>query len=90
MPSVFRSIDDVKVIDEGPLEPRSYNCIATRLFGAARMGADARRGVVDSSVFPTNVGVNPQHSIMALIMALSRLASARLADKLLDTRVRAA
>jgi choline dehydrogenase-like flavoprotein len=31
--------------------------------------------VVDSSVFPTNLGVNPQHSIMAM----SRLAATRLA-----------
>jgi choline dehydrogenase-like flavoprotein len=29
--------------------------------------------VVDSSVFPTNLGVNPQHSIMAM----SRLAATR-------------
>jgi choline dehydrogenase-like flavoprotein len=31
--------------------------------------------VVDSSVFPTNLGVNPQHSIMAM----SRLAATRIA-----------
>lgn len=104
VPSVLRSIDEVKLIDEGPLDPRSYNCIATHLFGAARMGVDASTSVVgtdfrvhgthrdhglyvvDSSVFPTNLGVNPQHSIMAL----SRLASLRVAEKLLDTRVRAA
>ena len=30
--------------------------------------------VVDSSVFPTNLGVNPQHSIMAM----SRLAATRI------------
>jgi choline dehydrogenase-like flavoprotein len=104
IPPVLRSIDDVRLIEDAPLEPRSYSCIATHLFGAARMGPDARSGVVDtdfrvhgtheaqglyvvdSSVFPTNLGVNPQHTIMAL----SRLASVRLAEKLLDTRVRAA
>lgn len=104
VPSVLRSIDEVKLVDDGPLDPRSYNCIATHLFGAARMAPEASAGVVgtdfrvhgtheahglyvvDSSVFPTNLGVNPQHSIMAL----SRLASVRLAEKLLDTRVRAA
>jgi len=42
--------------------------------------------VVDSSVFPTNLGVNPQHTIMAM----ARLASQRLAAKLLDRNVRAA
>jgi choline dehydrogenase-like flavoprotein len=91
VPSVLRSMDDVRLIENAPLEPRSYNFIATHLFGAARMGPDPRtsvvdvdfqvhgaRGlhVVDSSVFPTNLGVNPQHSIMAM----SRLASTRLAN----------
>jgi choline dehydrogenase-like flavoprotein len=91
VPSVLRSIDDVRFIENAPLEPRSYNFIATHLFGAARMGLDPRssvvgadfqvhgaRGlyVVDSSVFPTNLGVNPQHSIMAM----SRLAATRLAN----------
>jgi len=91
IPSVLRSIDDVRLVRDAPLEPRSYNFIATHLFGAARMGIDARTSVVDpgfevhgtsglfvvdSSVFPTNLGVNPQHSIMAM----SRLASTRIAD----------
>ena len=34
--------------------------------------------VMDSSVFPTNLGVNPQHTISAV----SWLASERLADRL--------
>lgn len=91
VPSVLRSIDDVRLVESAPLEPRCYNFIATHLFGAARMGPDPRtsvvdvdfqvhgaRGlyVVDSSVFPTNLGVNPQHSIMAM----SRLAATRLAN----------
>jgi choline dehydrogenase-like flavoprotein len=33
--------------------------------------------VMDASVFPTNLGVNPQHSIMALAwVAASKLANA--------------
>lgn len=91
VPSVLRSMDEVKLLENAPLEPRSYNFIATHLFGAARMGADPRTSVVgldfgvhgvaglhvvDSSVFPTNLGVNPQHTIMAM----SRLAATRLAD----------
>jgi choline dehydrogenase-like flavoprotein len=91
VPSVLRSMDDVRLLEAAPLEPRSYNFIATHLFGAARMGPDPRTSVVgldfgvhgidglhvvDSSVFPTNLGVNPQHSIMAM----SRLASTRLAE----------
>jgi choline dehydrogenase-like flavoprotein len=87
IPTVLRSMDDVRLVDEAPLESRVYSFITTHLFGAARMGTDAQasvvgpdfqcheaRGlyVVDSSVFPTNLGVNPQHSIMAM----SRLAAA--------------
>jgi choline dehydrogenase-like flavoprotein len=90
LPQVMRSRDEVKLLAEGPLDPRAYGFVATHLFGAARMGADSRTSVVgndfsthsveslfvvDSSVFPTNLGVNPQHSIMAM----SRLAAARVA-----------
>ena len=93
VPAVMTSIDEVKLLEEAPLDPQRYNFIATHLFGAARMGIDpaasvvdptfqvhGARGlyVVDSSVFPTNLGVNPQHTIMAL----SRLASTRLADRI--------
>jgi choline dehydrogenase-like flavoprotein len=91
LPSVMRSMDDVRLLEEGPLDDRAYSFIATHLFGAARMGPDpqtsvvgldfsahAARGlyVVDSSVFPTNLGVNPQHSIMAV----ARLAASRVAE----------
>jgi choline dehydrogenase-like flavoprotein len=91
VPSVLRSIDEARRIADAPLDPRSYNFIATHLFGAARMGPDPSTSVVgldfgvhgvtglhvvDSSVFPTNLGVNPQHTIMAM----SRLAATRLAD----------
>jgi len=91
LPSVLRSRDEVRLIEEGPLDSRAYSFIATHLFGAARMGPDPRTSVVgldfathaakglyvvDSSVFPTNLGVNPQHSIMAM----SRLAATRVAE----------
>ena len=90
VPTILRSRDEVRLIAEGSIEPRSFSFIATHLFGAARMGPDPRtsavgldfatheaRGlyVIDSSVFPTNLGVNPQHSIMAL----ARLAATRVA-----------
>ena len=89
VPSVLTSPDQVKLLEEGPTDPRSYGFILSHLFGAARMAPDARAGVVDlnfqvhgvdglhvvdSSVFPTNLGVNPQHGIMAL----SRLAADRI------------
>jgi choline dehydrogenase-like flavoprotein len=92
VPSVLTSPDDVRRIDEGPLDPRAYSFIASHLFGAARMGPDPRTSavgldfatheaealyVVDSSLFPTNLGVNPQHSIMAI----ARLAASRIGSR---------
>ncbi|HEY1955462.1 MAG TPA: GMC family oxidoreductase [Polyangiaceae bacterium] len=92
LPSVMRSVDEARALADGPADPRAYGFIATHLFGAARMGADPRasvvgtdfqtheaRGlyVVDSSVFPTNLGVNPQHSIMAV----ARLAATRIGER---------
>jgi choline dehydrogenase-like flavoprotein len=97
VPAVLRTVDEVKLLEEAPLEPRSYGCIATHLFGAARMGPDPAASVVDrsfavhgttglyvvdSSVFPTNLGVNPQHTIMAV----SRVAAHRLAERIVHAR----
>ncbi|HWL87755.1 MAG TPA: GMC family oxidoreductase, partial [Polyangiaceae bacterium] len=92
IPSVLTSPDEIRCIAEGPLDPRAYSFIATHLFGAARMGPDPRSSavgldfavhgteglyVVDSSLFPTNLGVNPQHSIMGI----ARLAATRIAER---------
>lgn len=91
MSPVMRTVDEARLIADGPDDSRAYGFIATHLFGAARMGPDPKtsavgldfqtheaRGlyVVDSSVFPTNIGVNPQHSIMAV----ASLAAARIAE----------
>ncbi|MBI4706237.1 MAG: GMC family oxidoreductase [Deltaproteobacteria bacterium] len=69
------------VEQDGPLDPTAYSMAATHLFGTCRMGSDPRTSVVrpdfrhhavrglyvaDSSVFPSNIGVNPQTSIMAM------------------------
>lgn len=66
---------------EGSLVASDYSMSMTHLFGTARMGSDPSRSVVrpdfrlhaaegawvaDSSVFPGNLGVNPQIAIMAL------------------------
>jgi choline dehydrogenase-like flavoprotein len=90
IPSALRSIDEVRQIEAMPPDPRFFSFISTHLFGGARMGIDPRSSVVgpdfeshdvaglyvvDSSVFPTNLGVNPQHSIMAM----SRLAATKIA-----------
>jgi choline dehydrogenase-like flavoprotein len=96
VPSVLKDVDEVRLIERAPIDARAYSFITTHLFGAARMGVDPRTSVVDphfqahearglyivdSSVFPTNLGVNPQHSIMAM----SRLAAARIAEMRVDS-----
>ena len=73
--------DQIGLIEDGPLDPRAYIAILTHLFGGCVMGADPKtsvtdgRGrvhgveglvVADASVIPTNLGVNPQHTIMGL------------------------
>jgi choline dehydrogenase-like flavoprotein len=84
--------DQLGLFDDAPLDPRAYSLVATHLFGTARMAPDSTAGVVgtdfqvhglrglhvvDSSLFPTNLGVNPQHTIMAVAMiAGERIAAA--------------
>lgn len=73
--------DEVNRIEEGPLDPRCYIAVLSHLFGGCPMSADPRQGVVDgngkvhgveglhvvdASAIPTTIGVNPQHTIMAL------------------------
>ncbi len=72
---------------EGPLDGRAYQTVATHLFGTCKMGSDPTRSVVrpdfahhhlgglfvaDSSVFPSNTGVNPQTSILAMAAQCGR------------------
>lgn len=85
--------DDVALLEEGPLDPRCYVAILSHLFGGCVMGKDPERSVcdergrvhgyeglviADASAIPTNLGVNPQHTIMALarLYAEELLASA--------------
>ncbi len=78
------SRDELHKIDQASLDPRCYTMVMTHLFGTCRMGPDPKtsvtgpdfqvhdtRGVyvLDSSIFPTHLGVNPQHTIMAIAMA---------------------
>jgi choline dehydrogenase-like flavoprotein len=73
--------------DEGPRDPTAYSMAATHMFGTCRMGTNPTRCVVgtdfqhhdaadlfvaDSSVFPSNTGVNPQTSIIALATLCGR------------------
>jgi choline dehydrogenase-like flavoprotein len=91
LPDRIRSPDEIEPIFALPDDPRLIHFIAAHLFGTARLGADARGGVVgpelevhdlpglyvfDSSVFPSNIGVNPQHTICAVSwLAAERLAA---------------
>ena len=75
-------LDPLKRLEaDGPTRPSAYKAAITHMFGTARMGSDPERSVVrpdfrhhtvaalyvaDSSVFPTNLGVNPQIPIMAM------------------------
>lgn len=75
--------DQVDMLKDAPLDPRRYIAILSHLFGGCVMGDDPARAVTDgsgrvhgyeglvvadASVIPTNLGVNPQHTIMALGM----------------------
>ena len=91
LPEAIDNMDQLKPLDDLPDDPRLFHAIAAHLFGTAVMGNNPRTSVVgldcqsheleqlfvvDSSVFPTNLGVNPQHSISAM----SWIASERIAD----------
>jgi choline dehydrogenase-like flavoprotein len=97
LPERIRSLDEIARLHDLPDDPRLFHCIASHVFGTAAMGRDARTSVVrpngelhdlsglyvtDSSVFPTNLGVNPQHSICALSwLAAENIAELALREK---------
>jgi choline dehydrogenase-like flavoprotein len=73
--------DDVDRLRQAPLDPRAYTMAVGHVFGTCRMGSDPRTSVVapdfrvhgcdglyvvDASVFPTAIGVNPQLAVMTL------------------------
>ncbi len=97
LPERLDSPDQAGLLRRGPLDPRAYKMIATHLFGTARMSLHPRDGVVgpdfqvhdtpglyvaDSSVFPNNLGVNPQHTIMATAWVAAERWAARTAPTL--------
>ncbi len=91
-PAVMRSEKDLALLDELDFSPVVTPLSSAHQMGGAGMSDDPRRGVVrsedlrhhhvnnlhvvDGSVFPTSLGVNPQESIYGL----SRLISTRLAS----------
>lgn len=73
--------NDIEIIRNGPVHPRAYVAILSHLFGGAVMGTNKDVSVTDgsgrvhgydglvvcdASVMPSVLGVNPQHTIMAL------------------------
>ena len=87
---IFTRPDQAALIEALPLTTAHVHMLTSHLFGTACAGRDpqtsvvgpgleshqiARLFVMDASVFPTNLGVNPQHSIMAVVFrAAERLA----------------
>jgi choline dehydrogenase-like flavoprotein len=83
LPERLTSPDQLRLLAEAPDDPACYSLALTHLFGTVRMSQHPSDGVVgtdfavhgtrgcyviDSSIFPTNLGVNPQHTIMAIAM----------------------
>jgi choline dehydrogenase-like flavoprotein len=77
----IKNESDMSRLENWPLDPRAYFFGAGHLFGGCRMGSNPKTNVVgtdfrvhgtkglfcvDASIFPSNIGVNPQHTIMAL------------------------
>jgi choline dehydrogenase-like flavoprotein len=73
--------DQLALLENAPLDPRAYVAVLSHLFGGCVMGADPASSVcdangavhgysglyiADASAIPSNLGVNPQHTIMAL------------------------
>lgn len=86
------SLEDLIELEQnGPTNPAAFTAAITHMFGTCMMGSDPRKSVVrpdfrhvayaglyvaDSSVFPSNTGVNPQIPIMAIATLAARSAVA--------------
>ncbi|MDD9944288.1 MAG: GMC family oxidoreductase [Myxococcales bacterium] len=89
--SVMTEAAQADEILAAPLRQRDFHLMASHHFASAKASNDARHGVVapdlgvhgaqglyvmDASALPSNMGVNPQHTIMGVVMqAAERLAS---------------
>jgi hypothetical protein len=95
-PEVVRSEKEMLALEEKPLRRAQVHLVASHLFGTACASSDPKKGVVgadlavhgrqglwvmDASVFPTNLGVNPQHSIMGLVWVASEALAEKEAEK---------
>jgi choline dehydrogenase-like flavoprotein len=79
--------NEIDQLKDAPLDPRAYVAIVSHLFGGCVMGHDPARSVcdergrvhgyenlwiADASAIPSTLGVNPQHTIMALARVWAR------------------
>ena len=100
IPDAVSSMDEVRKIDALSDDPSRFHFISAHHFGTAVMGLDPSTSVVgphgeshelpglyvaDGSIFPTTIGVNPQHSICGLAWLIAE----RLAETI-PTRARRA
>lgn len=87
LPERYDDADQLGSLRAAKVGPEAFSWVMTHLMGTARMGPDPRTSacdpwgrvhhtenlhVLDSSLFPTNLGVNPQHTIMGLSMRIAR------------------
>jgi choline dehydrogenase-like flavoprotein len=92
LPARLTRPDQARLLEAGPADPACYTFVLSHLFGTARMSVPPAAGVVgpdfavhgaeglyviDSSIFPTNLGVNPQHAIMGIAMHAAQQIAAR-------------
>jgi choline dehydrogenase-like flavoprotein len=81
VPAVLHHAEEVEALEGRELKRRDVHLVASHLFGTAAAGGDPATSVVgptleshelpglfvmDASALPTNLGVNPQHTIMAV------------------------
>jgi choline dehydrogenase-like flavoprotein len=82
VPERLTSESQAQLIEAAQISRRDFHLLASHHFGTAAAGADPRRSVVapslqvhtvrglyvmDASALPINLGVNPQHTIMAVV-----------------------
>ncbi len=83
--------DEIDLIENAPTNNKAYTWVISHLFGGAVMGDNPQRSVVgkdlhvrgvrglhvvDAAALPTTLGVNPQHTIMAVAQVIAdRLAN---------------
>lgn len=90
-PHTLTTETELRKLEERTLKPTDLHLLASHLFGTCAAGSDPARAVVDdalqhhdcaalyvmdASALPTNMGVNPQHTIMAFSwMAAEKIAN---------------